>query len=49
MIAHDAAVRDLRRTRELYRAARVQAMAVFDAWYDGAIGAADSSPVAPTG
>jgi GMP synthase-like glutamine amidotransferase len=49
VIAHDDAVRDLRRTRELYRAARAQAMAVFDAWYDGDIGAADSSPIAPTG
>ena len=48
VIAAGDAARDLRRTEELHSAARVRAMALFDAWYDGAIDAVDARPVPAT-
>ena len=49
VVARGEAARDLRRTPELYRAARVHAMALFDAWYDGGFDARGSRSPAPTG
>lgn len=49
VIAPADAARDRRRTVELYPSARIQAMALFDAWYDGAVGAAAGSRMAAAG